>query len=863
MVDLFPNLNKEEVAKPSEEVVELPVEQSVSIQPEEDLTADIRKRGRFLSTESRQQLEVEKQKQRQAFGPPIPFDSSRADLPGRPPTPEQIRTSKIESRQEQFTMGGAITGGLASAAVTKGNPLAIATGGAIGGLGGRAVADAITVLEELISGRTTPEEFIAPEKVPDQLKVLTQQYLSAAETEVYYNFGGPVIFNVAGRVLKRPIVKLFGIVKNQAELQKLLLAARQNNVRLALFNTPSKLARFYSKVLGIFPVAGAGIRARFTKQAGEVQAATEDFLDTFGPIVQIDKLGLNLVNRVERSVKSFRNVSSFFYKRFFTTAQENGNPRFIPTVMFKEGIKTLLDSPGQLPKIPLFKNASFLSSIERRTVMLQKRQLVIDRRAERLANKTDTTAVDAEILELDQLLKTIDDEILALKATQGPEGLETAIGPLTTPTKGERVVSTTLENYLQLPEFITVTEFRALQRELNSVGRRAGNDEFLNFVSTTLRDGLETDLQNVARGFTPFRLAQLGIKPEQARAIMQTLSDANDFYTRGKALMNTTAGKLFVKAVPDIFKAGFSKKIPVINPTNLAEKLIKDPNFKSAEFLNDLQELLDFGVTAAKTLRTKVGKRGFKTGIEKPSEKYFSQLTRLFLEKQMTAATTETVLDAAGRKIAFIKADNLEGILGLTELGGISGSAQQQAKEFLSTLFEKAGKSVSVDQLKSLIKIMRAVFESPVSDPSVFAARRITLQGLRNPGNYFENLGQALAPAAKIGTTVGGVSQFGLVNFGAFIITIRALSRIITQPQILDVLVNGLKQTPNRQIIKALTIRLAELDPELVSDGMYINLESFDQFDFEEILQGLNPADFLQDQASKLEAQLNDLLGPP
>lgn len=841
-------------------------------QLEEQTTADIRKRGRFLSTESRQQLEIEKLQNRpQPPGPPIPFALALPfDQPPPPPTPEQIRAAEIVGRQEAFMMGGAVTGGLVGGVIGR-NPTAVAAGGEAGALTGLAIADSITAIEDFTNFRN----FFSTEDADNQLATLGEQYLDAAKTEAYYNFGGLVAFKVAAKTLKYPVTKIFGVAKNQAELTKLLTDAQKNNIKLALFNTPSKLARFYSKILGIFPIAGAGIRSRFVRQAGEVQTAADDFLDTFAPVVQVDKLGINLINRIERSVKSFRNVSSFFYSRFFDTATDAGNPRFIPTTMFKKAIETLIENPNQLPNIPAFKNAAFLKNTERRTTTIAKRSLLLEKRAQRLADKEDPNPIDLEILELDKVLRTIDDEILELKLVQGPEGLEASLRSLISEDKGQRAVSVdgVLQDYLQLGEFLTATEYRALQRELNRVARKAGKDDFLILVSTALRDGMETDLQNVARGFAPFRLSELGLEPVTARKILQSLSDANDFYVRGKTLMNSKTGKFILKADPDAFRAGFTNKIPTVSPTELSQKMVDDPTFRDIAFLNDLERLLNFGQEAAGILKKKVGAgRGPAPVVVPKSEEYFSQLTRLFLEKRMTQATSATVIDAEGRKIAFIKADTLEDILGLRELGGISASTAQQSKEFLTALFEKTGRPASVEQLRGLIDVTRAVFESPVSDPSVFAARRITLQGLRDPGNFFGSLGEVLFPTAKLGagrnvglqaaTTVGGVKTLGFLNFGLFIVAVRAGSRIITQPVLLKTLVSGLKQSPTRQTTIALLTRLMELDPELERDGLFLNPDKLLELDLQEALDNLDPAAFVSEQVDNLQDQLNETFGP-
>ncbi len=778
MVSLF-SLNPNEEVEPQQRL------------PTPSTSAPIRppsRSERTLTTEgpskTRQELAIEQLQKRQESGPPIPFNTL-ADQPPKPPTPEQIRAAEVTQRDEFFKMGGSTIGSLGAGIASRGNPALTAAGGVAGGVAGLAFSDSVTAIEDFTNFR----DFFSAQDPEHALATLGSEYLEAAKIEAYYNFGGPVIFKVAGAVLKYPVTKLFGIAKNQWQIQQLLRSAENisrpdNTVDLALFNTPSTLARFYSKVLGIFPLVSGSIRTRFTKQAGQVQTAAEDFLNELAPIVQVGKLGFDLLKQASSSVKAFSGVSNFFYKQFYETAKRHGDPRMIPTVMFRKAITQLLESPNQLPNIPAFKNLNFVNNVERRTVTLQKRQLLLERRAARLASKEDVSQVDLEILELDNALKVIDDDILALKITQGPEGLEAPLPSLAPQDKGDRIIQDTLGTYLQLPEFISATEYRAITRELNRVARKAGKgDDFLLYVSTALRDGIETDLQNLARGFAPFRLSEIGLTPKAAKEILQSLSDANDFFVRGKAIFNSTAGKSLLKAKPGMFRPGFTDKIPTVTPENLANKMVDDPNFRSKVFIDELEDLINFGQEAAQTVRKSRGK-GPGPLVNPPSEEYFSRLTRLYIEKQISASVTDLVEDKAGRQIAFVRADALENLLGIRGLGGIGASIEAQSQEFLTALFEKTGKSISFTKLRDLIDITRAIFESPVSDPAIFAVRKVTLQGLREPGNFFANMQQVVVPTmtgSSVGksgiqgaATAGGVGLVGWLNFGVFLITVRS-----------------------------------------------------------------------------------------
>ena len=152
--------------------------------------------------------------------------------------------------------------------------------------------------------------------------------------------------------------------------------------------------------------------------------------------------------------------------------------------------------------------------------------------------------------------------------------------------------------------------------------------------------------------------------------------------------------------------------------------------------------------------------------------------------------------------IAVFDANKMRKNLGLSNPEGLLGPGPSKTnRQTLEALLE--GSNVSVDRLDGFLKVVGKIQSSPTGDPATFLTRRIILGG-------------GLVAGAAIGTQFADPgSILAPISLGTFIVSGRALSRLLSSPKGLALLREGFEPNLTTQQFLAFAQRFTRAFPDL------------------------------------------------
>ncbi|GMR03369.1 MAG: hypothetical protein BMS9Abin21_207 [Thermodesulfovibrionia bacterium] len=304
-----------------------------------------------------------------------------------------------------------------------------------------------------------------------------------------------------------------------------------------------------------------------------------------------------------------------------------------------------------------------------------------------------------------------------------------------------------------LPEKISVPEFRAIQKQLNSLLRSEKGLDF-NAIAN-VKSSLESALKTVDTS---------GL--DNADEVISALNSANKFYSEGITKFQTATSKKLGRVDKNIFGSNFFKAGTV----------------EADELINTLKNIKS--PTALKNLREVIG------------EDVFSQFRRGWIEDSMRKSVKQS--NVSGEIVNEIDPKSLANSLGFT--------GAKIDREVIEELFK--GSNVSPERMDRFLRLMSKAEAKFVPDPSTFLTRRIILAG---PGSVLKLLGLGATAASASGAVVG----IGPIKAGVLFLTGRQLSKALSSPKALSVLQAGIANPPQTaDAAKALALRLITAMPE-------------------------------------------------
>ncbi len=235
------------------------------------------------------------------------------------------------------------------------------------------------------------------------------------------------------------------------------------------------------------------------------------------------------------------------------------------------------------------------------------------------------------------------------------------------------------QNFVNVPERLTVLQARGLQRSLNDATKLAKAQGFDVSRAAQIKQALEQDLNNLDVG---------NLAPDVGAPIVKALQNANTFWAREMTAFETPTAKRFGRVDRNIFSPKFAQA----GGTNADEAFRAVVNSRSPQAMADLRRL--------------VGDDVMKGVARRNVEDAFAKATATGAQK--------------GSSLSF-DPENLAQNLGLNSADG-----RRVLAESLK------GTPISVDDLEKFVDVTRVASDFNVPDVSTFLQRRLTLGGLRS-----------------------------------------------------------------------------------------------------------------------------------
>lgn len=465
--------------------------------------------------------------------------------------------------------------------------------------------------------------------------------LNEAKTDATFGLLGPVLGET---VTQGKRVFKRGVLGLDDQAQAAASTARGVGVDVGITDVAKSgsPAHGFRAVLGRFPYVGTPFVASNTQSKQQVASAVDDFLDTVAPHASLNDAGVDVFKASKNTFKEARGVWSSLYGRADKLADQYG--KIIDTTNLHQAARNLIDSPN----LPGMKTGKVKPVLTRRLKKLSKQ----------LGGVVDTQTV-------------------------GPDGKPFQVQDLN--------------------ERITVSELRALQKEINGIGRELNlkGVEVPEFAA--LRKASEDALQNMDLS---------KISQEQAQEVVDAYALANKTFSDGMRVFENPTAQKVGRVDKNAFKPGFAKA----GSLNADELLPAIFDSRSVQDMKDLRAL--------------VGDESFK----KAARVYLNNAFKRSFKETKTGVTLDT--------------DALRDALGLSDKSKASAQAFGEMMR---------GTGADASTLRDLMKTADLIED--ITLPSQFLARQAVFSGFRSLlGGAAVVTGLKIAPMKTL--TAIGVARY-------------------------------------------------------------------------------------------------------
>ena len=557
-------------------------------------------------------------------------------------------------------------------------------------------------------------------------------------------------------------------VNNGTNAQALAKAAIKQEVPFGIAHvTDRSWAKWYGKVVGVFPFVGTPLRAQKAQIAWYLDKRLMDTFNELAPLSSVQEVGLLLQDAAHHKFTKYARMNAQFYDDFFkkATALDNmvGRQGFVPTTR----IKNLSKEWKEMAE----------------------------------AQKLPTHAYE--------------------------EGLPREIGGIPAAAEFEKF----LMSLATIDDYITANQFRGLQREFNKswreyaqkYGAEAGDSivSESNKFKRALEEGLnDTQMWRLPKG-------QDGLPiPGSAELMEQTihsLKRANKYFGDFANTYDVPIAKRFTLVDENVFAAGTIEKPGWMKADQLAEDIFDNffTNKPSAESLKDLGKMITRNYKnpnkdplnmAAREYMQKVFNRSAESVAYNPANGQF----RINVGKvdPVLGVPYNVMMLSPEKGIVHVNVFNPAHFSKLLKLGTKDG------EDFLTELWRQThraeGKNFTAKQAKEsinnmdqLLKLAQRGYETKIAETAQFVARRATLAGVSGITGAFLATSAGVSPLTGVGMAL----------------LARHQSKILTNPDTLEWLVKTIDDELPDKIRRSNYTRLARVlfrDEPNIPEGLDI-----------------------------------------
>ena len=665
----------------------------------------------------------------------------------------------------------------------KNNPVSTGTVATTAGLGAYTAATAYDGMNAIIrelEGLPDPELSADPR---------VENLIHARNSMIFT--GGAAALDPVFKMMKGLARWTYGVQKG-TNAEYLAQLAIEQKIPFGIANvTDRSWAKWYGKVIGVFPLIGTDLRANRANIMWYSDKRIMESLNELAPFATIMDAGALLTDEAQKKFNKFAGLSAFMYDDFAAKAKALDDMIPLGTNQFGNAV--------QQGYIPTFR--------------------------------------------VKQLAKNYVDDLgrgkITLEGGQFIPGSPRTLGGFEDLSRFENL----LLSMSELPDYLNATQFRALQKQLNTAW-----GEYSSKFGVKQVDDMATQARYfkkaMEQGFNDIGewrvITGQGGQPDevimqQMNLVKSSLLRANEIFGFGANTYKTPVAKMFEQVDQNMFLQGALPREGYIYPDQLANTIF-DAFFRnpSAMAIRDLSDIITRNKANPDLDPINVSARAFLGDLWEQSSQAVAYNRKTGAVEFGKADLTQRVNVAGGGEfgISFNQKDIMTvNVFDPARFRRTLKLDTEQGQQFMSALYAntlgkngeplgiEAGKA-AVKDLMNLLKIAEIGYANKIAETSQFVARRAGLAGFSGITGAFLATGAGMSPLTGLGIALLAKHQ----------------AKILSNPETLKMMVSTIDDTVEMKIRRANATKLARL---ILDDPDNEKVQGLDFEDPEAVIQYL------------------------
>ena len=665
----------------------------------------------------------------------------------------------------------------------KNNPVATGTVATTAGLGAYTAATAYDGMNAIIrelEGLPDPELSSDPR---------VENLIHARNSMIFT--GGAAALDPVFKMMKGLARWTYGVQKG-TNAEYLAQLAIEQKIPFGIANvTDRSWAKWYGKVIGVFPLIGTDLRANRANIMWYSDKRIMESLNELAPFATIMDAGALLTDEAQKKFNKFAGLSAFMYDDFAAKAKALDEMIPLGTNQFGQSI-----TQGYIPTF-----------------------------------------------RVKQLAKNYVDDLgrgkITLEGGQFIPGSPRTLGGFEDLSRFENL----LLSMSELPEYLNATQFRALQKQLNTAW-----GEYSSKFGVKQVDDMATQARYfkkaMEQGFNDIGewrvITGQGGQPDevimqQMNLVKSSLLRANEIFGFGANTYKTPVAKMFEQVDQNMFLQGALPREGYIYPDQLANTIF-DNFFRnpSAMAINDLSAIITRNKANPDLDPINVSARAFLGDLWEQSSQAVAYNRRTGAVEFGKADLTQRVNIAGGGEfgISFNQKDIMTvNVFDPARFRRTLKLDTEQGQQFMTALYANTlgqngkplgieGGKAAVKDLMNLLKIAEIGYANKIAETSQFVARRAGLAGFSGITGAFLATGAGMSPLTGLGIALLAKHQ----------------AKILSSPDTLKMMVSTIDDTVEMKIRRANAVKLARL---ILDDPDNEKVQGLDFEDPEAVIQYL------------------------